>query len=770
MNLTIEDLLEQIEKNHLMSQKDLEALRSRWFRPGRKEVHDAARFCDWLHVNDYLTEFVLSALSSGKADRLTLNQYRLTDFVAEGPQAGDFLATDPLDRALRVQIVAPAVIQGPAWLEKFRQAVQRVIKVQHPGVARLLDLGHARGVEYLVSEYVEGESLEDVLKKRPKLNYELAARVFALVFEALGALHQNGASAGGLSAGCVVFTSTGKGTATARTIRLVNAAFPRHLFDSSALGVGGEQLHRAAGVSPLSRATAQGANAPRSEFELDGAPRPEEEIARLGSIFYRCLTGQEPYSSGESQRPGRKAAPVREAAPDVPVMLADLIDSLIDPVAANRPKSASGVAKSLRVFLKTEEEEKQTRVEDRIAVPVQSPAPPVTTAAAEEQIEPVPVEKLPFPSAELGPDSQTEPEIGRLFRAVMIYQGSDLHLAVGTPPMMRLRNVIRVLDLPPLTQEEMERLVAPILTDRLRHLLEETGGADYAYVVGQGQGRFRVSLFKQRGHFGLVARRVNSNIPTFDKLGLPPVMEKLCSYDQGLIILAGITGSGKSTTLAAMIDYINEREQVHILTIEDPIEYLFTNKKAVINQREVGIDVANWSIALKQAVRQDPDVILVGEMRDRDTFEAGMQAAETGHLVLGTIHAASAPSTIGRILDLFPADMHQAMRQSLAFNLRAIVCQKLLPSIKPGVQRVPANEIMIVNPTIRDLIIKAEDKKLPDAVRIGLLEGMVDFNESLRQLVSRGDVSEEAALETSANPDALRMTLKGIRVAQPGIL
>src|SRR5207253_3966611 len=176
-----------------------------------------------------------------------------------------------------------------------------------------------------------------------------------------------------------------------------------------------------------------------------------------------------------------------------------------------------------------------------------------------------------------------------------------------------------------------------------------------------------------------------------------------------------------------MLDYINERERLHILTIEDPIEYTFIDKKAVINQREIGLDVIDWSVALKHAVREDPDVILVGEMRDRETFEAGINAAETGHLVFGTIHASSSPSTIGRILDLFPADMHPAIRQALAFNLKAIICQKLLPSIRPGAQRVPANEIMIVNPTIRDLIIKAEDKKLPDAIRIGYIEGMVDF-------------------------------------------
>jgi twitching motility protein PilT len=237
-----------------------------------------------------------------------------------------------------------------------------------------------------------------------------------------------------------------------------------------------------------------------------------------------------------------------------------------------------------------------------------------------------------------------------------------------------------------------------------------------------------------------------------------------------MIILAGVTGSGKSTTIASMLDYINEREYVHILTIEDPIEFTFVDKKAVVNQREVGIDVSDWHIALKHAVRQDPDIILVGEMRDRDTFEAGINAAETGHLVFGTIHANSAPSTIGRILDLFPADMHSALRQALAFNLKAIVAQKLLPSLIPGVHRVPTNEIMILNPTIRELIIKGEDKKLPDAIRIGFLEGMLDFTESLRLLVEKNWVERSVALEVAPNPEQLKMAFKGIKVAQPGIL
>jgi twitching motility protein PilT len=367
-------------------------------------------------------------------------------------------------------------------------------------------------------------------------------------------------------------------------------------------------------------------------------------------------------------------------------------------------------------------------------------------------------------------DGRREPECNKLFRMVMKHEGSDLHLKVGLPPMMRLKGLIRRMEMRPLSQEDMERLLLPILNEKQRKILDDEGGVDLSYVVGQDECRFRVNLFRQRGRLSLVARRVNTKIPSFEKLGLPPTIEKLCHYDQGLLILAGVTGSGKSTTIAAMLEFINEQEAVHILTIEDPIEFMFTDKKAVINQREIGLDCIDWHKALKDAVRQDPDIILVGELRDRDTFEAGIHAAETGHLVFGTIHASSSASTIGRILDLFPADMHSAIRQALAFNLKAVVAQKLLPSIKPGVQRVPTNEIMIVNPTIRDLIIKGEEKKLPDAIRIGFQEGMLDFTESLTQLCLRGDIDRAAALEVAPNPEALKMALKGIKVAAPGIL
>jgi twitching motility protein PilT len=369
-----------------------------------------------------------------------------------------------------------------------------------------------------------------------------------------------------------------------------------------------------------------------------------------------------------------------------------------------------------------------------------------------------------------------EPEANKLFRMVMKYKGSDLHLKVGVAPSMRLAGVLRQMQLPLLTSSDMERLMYPLLTPRQRGILDEEGGVDFAHIVfdGDNETRFRVNLFKQRGRLSLVARRVNNQIPTFEDLHLPDVLAEITKYDQGIIILAGVTGSGKSTTIASMLQYMNERERLHIVTVEDPIEYTFKDDKSIINQREVGIDVIDWDVALKHAVRQDPDVILVGEMRDRETFSAAMHAAETGHLVFGTIHAGTAPSTIGRLLDLFPRDMHSSLRQSLAFNLKAIIAQKLLPTTKElaakGTTRVPTNEIMRTNPTVRKLILNEEDTKLGDAIRIGKDEGMMDFTESLRLLVINEKIERATAFEVAPSPESLKMALKGITIAQPGIL
>jgi twitching motility protein PilT len=277
-------------------------------------------------------------------------------------------------------------------------------------------------------------------------------------------------------------------------------------------------------------------------------------------------------------------------------------------------------------------------------------------------------------------------------------------------------------------------------------------------------------MLQQLGNIGLVARRINNWIPDFDGLNLPPVMEGLCKFDQGMVLLAGVTGSGKSTTIASMLNWVNRNYSKHILTLEDPIEFVFTEEKCLINQREVGDDVKNFSIAMKHAVREDPDVILVGEMRDEETFMTAIHAAETGHLVFGTIHAASAPTTIGRILDLFPEEMHNAIRSAIAFNMRGIVAQKLLKSIKPGVGRVPTCEIMTFTPMIVKLVLEGSDEKLPDAIRIGVADGMQDFTMSLKNLIDLELIDRPTAFAVAPNQDALKMALKGINVSQPGIL
>jgi len=365
-----------------------------------------------------------------------------------------------------------------------------------------------------------------------------------------------------------------------------------------------------------------------------------------------------------------------------------------------------------------------------------------------------------------------ELEVDKLFSALVKLEGSDLHLKVGVPPHVRVKGSLRPLSRGPIEDEEMERLLYPMMDDRNRKIFDETGGADFAHgiEVDGVRWRFRVNLLKQMGHLGLVARRVSNWIPDFAGLNLPPIMEDLCKFDQGLVLLAGVTGSGKTTTIASMLNWINGHYRKHILTLEDPIEFIYTEDKCLINQREIGLDVCDFETGMKHAVREDPDVMLVGEMRDRETFMTAIHAAETGHLVFGTIHASSAATTIGRILDLFPADMHTALRSAMAFNMRGLVAQKLLPSIKPGVSRVPTVEIMTFNGTVKKLILEENDSKLPDAIRIGAAEGMQDFTMSLVDLVNKDLIDRTVALEVAPNVEALKMALKGIAVSQPGIL
>ena len=359
----------------------------------------------------------------------------------------------------------------------------------------------------------------------------------------------------------------------------------------------------------------------------------------------------------------------------------------------------------------------------------------------------------------------------------MKHKGSDLHLKVGLPPCMRLGGVLRQMQMPPLTTADMERLMFPLLTPRQMKILEDEGGVDFAHIVfdGELETRFRVNLFRARGRLSLVARRVNNSIPNFEGLGLPPVMAEITQYEQGIIILAGVTGSGKSTTIASMLQYINERERMHIVTIEDPIEFTFTDDKSIINQRELGIDVMDFHKALKDAVRQDPDIILVGEMRDaghlrrrhprrRDRAPRVRHHPRLDRPVDDQPHPRPLPPRDARAAPAEPgvqpqggrrpeaaADDQGARRQGAARGCR--------PTRSCG-----------SNPIIRKLILNEEDNKLGDAIRIGKEEGMQDFTESLRQLVQAEKIERATAFEYAPNVEQLKMALKGINVAQPGIL
>ncbi|MFQ5734239.1 MAG: type IV pilus twitching motility protein PilT [Planctomycetaceae bacterium] len=366
-------------------------------------------------------------------------------------------------------------------------------------------------------------------------------------------------------------------------------------------------------------------------------------------------------------------------------------------------------------------------------------------------------------------------EIDKIFRLAIKHGASDIHLQSGRQPVFRIRGALRELQMPPISQSEMIELTFPMMDQRNLDIFQRDGGADFAKIVVQDgkDWRFRVNLLTQLGKVGMVARKVEQFIPNFEGLNLPPIMEQLCKFDQGMVLLAGVTGSGKSTTIASMLDWVNHNYRKHILTIEDPIEFVYTQDQCLINQREIGMDVIDFAVAMKHAVREDPDIMLVGELRDRETFETAIHAAETGHLVFGTIHASTAPSTIGRILDLFPQDMHNAIRSSMVFNMKAIIAQKLLPTILEGEndpKRVPIVEIMIFNPTVRKLIGEHQDEKLAAAIRIGKEEGMQMFNDSLYSFVTRDFISRATAFEVSPNAEELKMMIKGIQVKGPAIL
>ncbi len=365
--------------------------------------------------------------------------------------------------------------------------------------------------------------------------------------------------------------------------------------------------------------------------------------------------------------------------------------------------------------------------------------------------------------------SNGDAKINKLFRACIKNGASDLHLKAGAPPRMRVGGVIRSATSAPLSNEEIEKLCFEIMDDEALRRYADHGSWDFAHQL-ENTDRFRVNIFRQRGLTSLAARRVPREILSYEKLHLPPVLEEIANFHQGLVLVSGITGSGKSTTIASMIEQINQTRQCHIITIEDPIEFLYEDKKSFINQREIGLDVDNFHEALKYLMREDPDVVLIGEMRDEETFSAALQAAESGHLVFGTVHASGTAGTITRVLELFPEEGRDLVRMSLVFNLRAIVCLKLLQGIRKDVPRIPAVEVAIVNSTMKKLIANKREDDMVSVVRGSYHEGMQDFNESLRQLVENEFIAAKTGYEAAPNPDELKMRLKGIQVTSGGII
>ncbi|MEL7474387.1 MAG: PilT/PilU family type 4a pilus ATPase [Planctomycetota bacterium] len=352
---------------------------------------------------------------------------------------------------------------------------------------------------------------------------------------------------------------------------------------------------------------------------------------------------------------------------------------------------------------------------------------------------------------------------GDFLKACMKLGGSDLIMKSGLAPRLRLKGALKALDTEPVSGTEFMQIARAILTEEQFGDLHKFGSVDFAYDYDDNT-RFRVNLFQARGKLSVAARLITSDILPFEKLHLPPVMADIAMQPQGIVLLCGVTGSGKSTTIASMLDYVNARSPVHILTIEDPIEYIFEDKKAVINQREIGIDCLDFKIALRALVRENPDIVLVGEMRDQETFEAALHAAETGHLVYGTIHASSTTQTFSRIYGLFEQEEVEQVRKILAYQMRAFVYQKLLPTLHENIPRIPAVEILMGNGVTRTHVLEAREGELREYLNTieAKQMGMLDFNEALVQLVEQEYIHLRTAMEATPNKDELQMRLKGI--------
>ncbi|MCG8525776.1 MAG: PilT/PilU family type 4a pilus ATPase [Opitutales bacterium] len=355
-----------------------------------------------------------------------------------------------------------------------------------------------------------------------------------------------------------------------------------------------------------------------------------------------------------------------------------------------------------------------------------------------------------------------------LLKLAVQHGASDIHLKTKKNPVFRIDGKLRDVDTSPFSMSDLLEILDQIVPLQFKQKWERDFQIDFSHMVS-GAGRFRVNAFYQRATPGVVLRHVKDKIPHFDEINLDPApYEKICSCKNGIALICGATGSGKSTTLAAMINHINQNLDRHIVTLEDPIEYSYTDQKSIINQREIGIDTPSFDLGITAAMRQDPDVILVGEMRDADTFTTAIRAAETGHLVFGTLHASSSQQAIQRLFEFFPTDMQETMRPQVAGSIRATVTQKLIPAVEGG--RVPVNEIFWVDALGRQVIEDGEFEKVARIVESQDNDNCRSFNADLLRLVNEGRISKSEALNASPHPQKLEMNLKGIFLSGGGIV
>ena len=468
--------------------------------------------------------------------------------------------------------------------------------------------------------------------------------------------------------------------------------------------------------------------------------------AKLGWEFLSPGGGFEPPQAALARLP-REAAVANTALPVSVDGRGRLVVAVDDPFDDERLAAVKDAASGEVTFVLSPR--------DEIAAAI----PPAYAARTRVEAAPAAPRTAPSGDRRLGTDNPVI-HIDELLAEMLDMGASDLHLTAGSPPQVRVDGSLRKLDgfgrlMPP----ELRTMVYSILTSQQREQLEERLELDCSHSLA-GRARFRVNVYQQRGSVGAVLRAIPNSIKTLEELGMPPVVKELAMLSRGLVLVTGATGAGKTTTLAAMIDVINSTRQVHIMTIEDPIEFMHPHRKAIVNQREVGTDTRSFASALRHALRQDPDVILVGELRDLETIETAITAAETGHLVLGTLHTQDAPQTIERIIDVFPPNQQVQVRVQLSGSIQGVVSQVLIPAANSS-GRVAGVEVMVATPAIRNLIREGKVHQIRSAMQAGARHGMQTMDQSLARLVRNGRITLAAATERASNTEDLLNLIGG---------